>query len=136
MSKNANLQTQSMIGEIVASRDWDRLGEAFSSDYVDHDPAAGQPAGPAGIAWYWKRFATAFPDFKVAPDALAADEDYVTFVYRLSGTQQGEWDGIAPTGRSFDVRAMQTSKFVDGKVVERWGSTDTLGMHQQLAGSK
>jgi hypothetical protein len=31
-----------------------------------------------------------------------------------------------------EIRGMQISKFKNGKMVERWGSSDELGMLQQL----
>jgi predicted ester cyclase len=40
--------------------------------------------------------------------------------------------GVAPTGKMMKVRGVQISKFKDGKMVERWGSSDELGMLQQL----
>jgi predicted ester cyclase len=40
--------------------------------------------------------------------------------------------GIAPTGRRMKIRGMQISKFKDGKMVERWGSSDELGLLHQL----
>ncbi|MBA2550007.1 MAG: ester cyclase, partial [Nocardioidaceae bacterium] len=40
--------------------------------------------------------------------------------------------GIAPTGRKIEVRGVQIGRFEDGKIVERWGSSDELGILQQL----
>jgi len=132
MSKEANLKVQSMAGPIAQSRDWDRLGEIFAEDFVDHDPAAGQPAGVEGIKKYWREFTEAFPDFEIVPDAVSADDDFVTIVGRVSGTHTGEYKGHAPTGKRFSVRTIQTTKFDGGLVRDRWGSTDLLGLTQQL----
>ena len=132
MSKESNVATAMLVGEIGAARDWERFGEVYADDFVDHDGAAGQPAGLPGMKWFWRHFAAAFPDFEPALDVVPADDEYVTLVYRLSGTHAGEWEGHAPTGRRFEIRALQTSRFADGKVVERWGSCDMLGMYQQL----
>jgi predicted ester cyclase len=40
--------------------------------------------------------------------------------------------GFAPTGKKIKIRGLQISKFKDGKMVEHWGSSDELGMLQQL----
>jgi predicted ester cyclase len=40
--------------------------------------------------------------------------------------------GIAPTGKKIRIRGVQVGKFRDGKMVERWGSSDQLGLLQQL----
>jgi hypothetical protein len=39
---------------------------------------------------------------------------------------------VAPRGRSFKVAALQLARFENGRCVERWGSTDELGMMKQL----
>jgi predicted ester cyclase len=63
---------------------------------------------------------------------LVADEDSIAIAYTLTGTQMGSLMGIAPTGRRMKIRGMQISKFKDGRMVERWGSSDELGMLRQL----
>jgi predicted ester cyclase len=40
--------------------------------------------------------------------------------------------GIPPTGKKISIRGVQISKFRDGKMAERWGSSDQLGMLEQL----
>ncbi len=40
--------------------------------------------------------------------------------------------GHDPTGGSITMRGMQISRFADGKLAERWGSSDQLGMLTQL----
>jgi len=40
--------------------------------------------------------------------------------------------GHDATGKAIKVRGMQISRFQDGKLVERWGSRDELGMLSQL----
>jgi predicted ester cyclase len=74
----------------------------------------------------------AFPDLNVALETSVADEDSIAIAYTLSGTQNGPLMGIAPTGRRMKIRGMQISKFKDGRMVERWGSSDELGMLRQL----
>ena len=132
MSKEENIKVQMLGGSIAEARDWDRLSEVFARDFVDHDPAEGQAPGLAGIVAFWRELTAAFPDFALAPDVLSADDEYVTLVYKISGTHTGEFLGHAPTGRKFSIRGLQTAKFAGGRIVERWGSSDQLGLMQQL----
>ena len=74
----------------------------------------------------------AFPDMSVALETLVADGESIAFAYTLSGTQTGPLMGFAPTGKKIKIRGLQISKFKDGKMVERWGSSDESGMLQQL----
>ncbi|MGN6686238.1 MAG: ester cyclase [Actinomycetales bacterium] len=41
-------------------------------------------------------------------------------------------EGSTSTGKSFRVRGVQISRFEDGKLAERWGSSDQLGILTQL----
>ena len=75
---------------------------------------------------------TAFPDLNVAVETLVADGDQVAFAYTLTGTHQGPFQGNPATGKSFRVRGVQISRFADGKLIERWGSSDELGIQSQL----
>jgi predicted ester cyclase len=57
----------------------------------------------------------------------------LAFAYTITGTHLGELLGHPATGRKVSYRGMQISRFdSDGKLVERWGSSDELGMLRQL----
>ncbi|MFE4230106.1 ester cyclase [Arthrobacter sp. NPDC056886] len=108
------------------------LEERFDPDFVDHDPADGQPAGGGGLAWYWEQFGTSFSDIeRNVLETIVTPTKLIT-IMDLSGTHTGEFLGHAPTGRRFTVRNVQVVGFRDGKVVDRWGSTDELGILTQL----
>jgi predicted ester cyclase len=132
VSKEQNLAAQSIGGEIAVSHDYDRFDEVMAQGVLDHDRAEGQAPGVDGIKQYWRDLGEAFPDFELHVDALVADEEYVTVAYRLSGTQDGYFMGYPPTGKRFEVRSLQIGRFEDGLIVERWGSTDVLGILTQL----
>jgi predicted ester cyclase len=42
---------------------------------------------------------------------------------------------VAPTNRRIEARGVQVARFVDGQIVERWGSTDELGILTKLGAS-
>jgi steroid delta-isomerase-like uncharacterized protein len=120
------------MGEIVVGGDYDRLTEVLADGLVDHDPAPDQPEGPRGIGVFWDTFKQAFPDVALEPVQVIATEDFVTAVLDVTGTHQGTFLGHEATGKSFKVRGIQVGKFTDGKMTDRWGSTDQLGILQQL----
>jgi predicted ester cyclase len=63
---------------------------------------------------------------------MIGEGDYVAFRYTIEGTHQGEFMGVAPTGKRVSVTAMEMLRFADGKMVDRWGNTDQLGILQQI----
>jgi predicted ester cyclase len=88
--------------------------------------------GPEGYQAFFTQLRSAFPDMQVEVKKLVADGDSVAFAYTLTGTHQGDFNGHKPTGKAIKVRGMQIGRFVDGKMVERWGASDELGILKQI----
>ena len=132
MAKEENIATQEKLGEGINSGNPDIVFEVFADDVVDHDPAPDQGPGAEGFKQFFTALGSAFPDAKVEAEHLVADDTCVAIAYTLTGTHEGEFMGIAPTGRKIEARGMQIGRFEDGKIVERWGSTDELGILRQL----
>ena len=132
MSKEANLQAQAKFGEAVVTGHLEGIRDVVAADCVDHDPAKGQVPGPEGFIFFFGQFRKAFPDLNVNLDHLVQDDDNVAFAYTITGTHKGDLSGIPATGKSIKVRGMQIGRFKDGKLVERWGSCDQLGILQQI----
>jgi predicted ester cyclase len=133
MTKEANIAATKRWGAEVASQGrYDVLDEILAPNFVDHDPAPEQGPGIEGLKGFFRTMRSAFPDLKAEPVEVVATDDHVAMRYTISGTHQGEFQGVAPTGKSFKVAALQLARFEGGKCVERWGSTDELGMMKQL----
>ncbi len=132
MSKDANIQTQTQFGEAINSGNLEAMRQLVSPSVVEHDPGPNQGPGAQGYIDFFGEFRNAFPDLKVTPEHLTADEDTVALAYTVTGTHQGDFQGIAPTGKTIKARGVQIARFVDGRMVERWGSSDELGILKQL----
>ena len=130
--KKTNIASQEAFGEAVNTGDLGAFDQLVAPDAVDHDPAPGQGVGPEGFKAFFSEMRTAFPDLNVHVETLVADADQVAFAYTLTGTHNGPFQGHDASGKSFEVRGVQISKFADGKLVERWGSSDEKGIATQL----
>ena len=128
----ANLDLMQRRREAMGAGDTAAVEALFADDFVDRDPGPDQPAGAAGLTAYWAGFEAAFSDVERQAVHTVATPEHVITVTLLSGTHTGEYLGHAPTGKRFSVRSVQLMRFEDGQVVERWGSTDQLGILQQL----
>jgi len=132
MSKEDNIAAQKDLAENVNAGNIDAAVQSFAPDAVDHDPAPGQPAGREGFKAFFTELTTAFPDAKIEPAHVVADDENVAVAYTLTGTHEGQFQGIEPTGKTIEVRGLQIGRFANGQIVERWGSSDELGILQQL----
>ena len=132
MKRQENIAVQKNMGQAVNSGHLEDLKLAFAENVKDHDPAPGQAHGPEGFIEFFRKFRGAFPDLAVAVDHMVADEENVAIAYTITGTHKGTFQGIVPTGKKIHARGMQIARFERGKIVERWGSSDELGMLKQL----
>jgi predicted ester cyclase len=61
-----------------------------------------------------------------------SEGEIVTVRLRITGTHEGDFMGLAPTGRQVDAQSMDLVRIRDGKAVAHWGLTDTRTMMEQL----
>ena len=132
MSKEKNVEAQEKFGEAVNTGNLELIRDVVADNVKDHDPAPDQGPGPQGFIDFFSGMRTSFPDFEVEVDHMVTDQDNVSFAYTAKGTHKGNFMGYEPTGKSFEVRGMQIGRFENGKLAERWGSTNQLGILQQL----
>ncbi|WP_251342554.1 ester cyclase [Haloplanus halophilus] len=118
--------------EIATQRNFDHFDEIFADDVVEHFAFGREIRGREALREQLETFFAAFPDFEATVEAVAAEGDLVAMRVTLSGTHEGPFMGIEPTGRSFEVGNMVFTRIADGKIVERWLQPDTLDMMQQL----
>ena len=65
-------------------------------------------------------------------EELFAEDDKVADRMMWQATHQGELMGIPPTGNPVRGTEMHISRIAEGRIVERWGQGDNLGMMRQL----
>ena len=99
---------------------------------VDHDPAPDQGPGPDGYIQFFGNLRTAFPDLKIEIKHTVADEQNVAIAYKMTGIQRGQFQDVPPTCHTIIVRGVQIARFYGGRMVERWGALDELGILEQL----
>jgi steroid delta-isomerase-like uncharacterized protein len=132
MARDINIAAQERFAEGVNSGNFDIFDEVVAPDVVDHDPAPEQGPGPEGFKEMFRTMRSAFPDLQVRPEHMTATDEDVALAYTITGTHEGEFLGLAPTGRKVTARGVQIGRFEDGRLVERWGSSDQLAILQQL----
>src|SRR5688500_11482494 len=122
---------------VTTSGNVDELAQLLSPDVVDHgvggpeaEDLRGSGAGREDIL----AFRQAFPDAHITvEDAFAsASGDRVAVRWTLTGTHGDAFQGIPATGRTVSMRGMDLLRIEGGRIAERWGSSDELGLLQQL----
>ena len=122
-----------VIEEVFGEGRLDVADEIISTDFVGHDPALPEPTrGPEGLRQAAAGYRAAFSDLTCTVDQQVAEGDTVVTRWTARGTHDGDFFGIAPTGKQATVTGISIDRIVDGKVVEDHTNWDTFGLMQQL----
>ena len=116
----------------LAQGDTTRVDSLFAEAFVEHQMMPGMTPSREGLKSMIVGFHTAFPDLKNTVNDITADGDKVWMYSNMSGTMKGEFMGMKPTGKSFNVEAFDLVRIENGKIAEHWGSMDNMAMMEQL----
>ena len=88
--------------------------------------------GPENFKDTIRRMHAAFSGVRYEIEDMIAEGDRVAVRWTMHGTHTGEFMGVAATGREIEHHAMVMFRAVDGRIAERWGVIDVLGLLRQL----
>jgi steroid delta-isomerase-like uncharacterized protein len=117
--------------EIFNQGNLDVADEVYDKDFIDHGPPE-ETKGPEGMKQFASQFRSAFPDLKITSQDQIAEGDKVVDRTIVTGTHNGEFQGIAPTGKQVAVDVIVVNRIAGGKIAESWSSIDMLGLMQQI----
>ncbi len=106
--------------------------EVCSPDYICHFAGFPKPMSLEEHIQANRTFLVAFPDFHHEINDMVAEAEKVTARVTLTGTHEGEFMGIPPTGNKIEYTAFLTARFSDKRIVELWGVADMMTLMQQL----
>ena len=125
--------TMKRMYELISAGDIDGFGDLIADDLVEHEEMSGFEPTKEGVKQSFQMFRTAFPDLRMEPQDVLSTGDKVVARVRATGTQQGEFMGMPPSGQSVDVQVIDIIRFGDdGLAHEHWGVFDALKLMQQL----
>jgi hypothetical protein len=115
------------------NKDMNSLREIVDLDFINHQGAMGDQIGPGPLINGLQMFYEAMPDLHVTEDYVLAQGNRVATRIRTTGTHQGTYMGVPPTGNQISFTGIVIySLNDDGKVIERWQDFDSVSMMQQL----
>jgi predicted ester cyclase len=107
--------------EVINGRDLDAVDTFFADERMVE-----------GVRRGCFSYFTAFPDMHVSLDELIAEGDSVFLRSTLTGTHDGEYKGIPPTGRHVATECAEVFRIADGTFVGYWCLTNVAGLMRQL----
>jgi serine phosphatase RsbU (regulator of sigma subunit) len=118
--------------EVGNQHNFELVDEIFER-YIAHQPDGSTlERGPQDVKRFQGEFHSAFSDFHISIEEQIAEGDKVVSRYTIRGTHQGDFRGMAPTGKEIEIKGVTIFRFSDeGKVVETWDSYDQLSLMRQ-----
>jgi steroid delta-isomerase-like uncharacterized protein len=127
---------KSIVGDFIdglfSRGDLGAVETFLAEDFVNHDPPFGVSTDRDGMRQAGVMMRAGFPDWSSELHELIAEGDLVVERFTARGTHRGEVMGVAGTGRTVSLPGINIFRLRDGRIVERWGRLDELGLLRQL----
>jgi steroid delta-isomerase-like uncharacterized protein len=122
--------------EAANSGNWELLSktidEMVAPDAVIRTPLPIDATGAELLKQVWAMLLRVYPDIHLTVDDVIAEGDKVVARNTVTGTHQGEFMGVGPTGKSVTYNEIFIFRFANGRVVETWGVVDVLSQMKQI----
>ncbi len=123
---------RSFVEETINQGRIDSAEKFVWEDVEEQAPFPGQGPGVEGLKVVLRGFRAGFPDIHFGIEEQIVEGDKVLSRFEWTGTHQGEFLGVAATGRPVKVWGMVVDRLVDGRIKETRIIMDALGLMMQL----
>ena len=108
------------------------IDELAAPDMLIHTPLPIEATGAQAAKQVWAMLLRGLPDLHLTIEDLIAEGDKVVARNSITGTHQGEYMGLPPTGKSITYNEIFIVRFAGGRIAETWGVVDVLSQMKQL----
>lgn len=116
----------------INERELSKVSDVLSESFTFTGPMAGTIRGAENAEAYIGEIFEGFSDFRITVREMLADGNVVVTESTLSGTHDGEFDGIPPTHREVEIPEMAKFVVEDGKLQAERAYFDQHGFLEQL----
>jgi predicted ester cyclase len=108
------------------------IDEVVESNVLFHPPVPIDATGAQALKRVWAVLLRAFPDIHVTVEDVIVEGDKLVCRNTVTGTLQGEYRGLQPTGKSVMYNEIFIVRFAGGRIAEIWGVVDVFSQMRQL----
>jgi steroid delta-isomerase-like uncharacterized protein len=110
--------------------------ELVSAAAIFHVPGRAEPLkGPEGYLAVVGMMRGGFPDIQWTIEEMVVEPTRVAARFTMRGTHRGPFFGVAPTGKTITVQALNIYHLCNGQIVKEYGQPDMLALLQQIGGA-
>ena len=108
------------------------IDELVEPDALIRTPLPIQATGAQALKEVFARLHRFFRDLHVTVEDLIEEGDKVVSRNTVTGTHQGEYMGLPPTGKSVTYNEIFIFRFAGGRIAQTWGVVDVFSQMKQL----
>jgi len=128
-SSEENTAVVRALFENASQGNFDALDEIVAPGYVLHPE---EVRGADGLKAMVEGYRNALSGLRVSIDQQLTEGDYVATRFTVRGTHAGHLMGAPPTGKDVAFTGITISRCEEGRIVEEWEITDTVGLLGQI----
>ena len=113
------------VDEIWNNWNFSIVDSIIGEELIDPASKTGEK-GPEAFKEVLSTFKDIYPDISLAIDEIVADGDRVAWKWTAKATH-------SPTGKPVQFSGIIMDRIIDGKIIQRWGYYDQLGIQEQLS---
>jgi steroid delta-isomerase-like uncharacterized protein len=133
MSDKDNRRIAQEAIEALNAHDIKRYERLLDPSYVwESETLPAATTGPAAAGQMLQTYFDAFPDLRFEMKEVISSGDTLVMSWRALGTQKGEFNGVAPTGRAIDIQGCSISEVRNGKLVRAYTYAENATLYQQI----
>ena len=133
--ETSNKATVSRFDDVISTGDTEviskTIDELIEPDVLIHMPLPIQATGAQALKQVWAMLLRGLPDLHLTVEDLIAEGDKVVARNSVTGTHQGEYRGLPPTGKSVTYNEIFIFRFAGGRLAEMWGVVDVFSQMKQ-----
>jgi len=109
---------------------------ALTMDHAEdgevESPFSGKLKGHSAIEKVYDQWFSSFPDVEYVTEHLLIDRNSAVQIVKMAGMQKGDFCGLAPSGKRFEVRCAFYFSFAKNKIAQEIRIYDMTGVLVQL----
>ena len=121
-----------LLQEVVNQRNLTLIDDIVANNCVFHGSGGQEVRGTSIMKQMLTTFFNAFDNFRVNIEDIIGEGDKVVVRFIEIGRHQGEFEGIAPTGKEMTWTEIAIFRIVNGRIIEWWTLEDKLSLMKQM----
>ena len=132
MSEENKAIVRRLYEEANNEKKLDVLDEIMDENVTSNTPFPESKTGLEGFKQVFAEVHESFPDYRITVEDQIGEGDKVVTRFSAEGTHEGDFMGVAGTGKTIHLTGTDIARLETGKIVDHIGEASMLDVAEQL----